>query len=89
VAIQSRKVSPWGFIGVAGMVSVLFLYGASGLLAPPWAVVVLLLVWLAMFVQTCRWFESHPKRTVVMTGVAVVVWFTAIVAGGVLLDWSA
>jgi hypothetical protein len=89
MAIPDRRVSPWGFVGIAGMVSVLFLYGASGLVAPPWAVVVLLLVWLAMFVQTCRWFVPYPSRTVAMPVIALVIWFAAISAGGVFLDWSA
>lgn len=89
MAIVDRRVSPWGFVGMAGMVSVLFLYGASGLLAPPWAVVMLLVVWLALFVLTCRWFVSHPGRTVWLTVAALLIWFAAISAGGVFLDWTA
>ena len=38
MAIQDRSISPWGFVGLAGMVAVFFLYAASGLLAPYWAV---------------------------------------------------
>lgn len=89
VAIKDRRISPWGFVGLAGMVAMLFLYAASGLLAPYWAVGVLLVLWLLMLVVTCRWFMPHPKRTLVMPVVAFVVWIGAISAGGVFLDWTA
>ena len=82
-------MSPWGFVGVAGMVAAFFLYAASGLVAPYWAVGVLLLVWLVMFVVTCRWFMPHPRRTLVMPVLAFALWFGAITAGSVLLDWTA
>ena len=89
MAIQDRSVSPWGFVGVAGMVAMFFPYAASGLVAPYWAVGVLLVLWLAMFVVTCRWFMPHPKRTLVMPVVAFAVWIGLISAGGVFLDWTA
>jgi len=89
VAIKDRSVSVWGFVGVIGMVASFFLYAASGLVAPYWAVGVLLVVWLVMFVTTCRWFMPHPKRTLVMPVLAVVIWFGSITAGGVFLDWTA
>jgi hypothetical protein len=89
VAIQSRRISPWGFVGVAGMVAMFFPYAASGLVAPYWAVGVLLVVWLVLMVVTCGWFMSHPRRTLVMPVVALVVWFGAISAGGAFLDWTA
>ncbi|MBJ7359967.1 hypothetical protein [Nocardioides sp.] len=86
---QHRRISPWGFVGVAGMVAMFFPYAASGLVAPYWAVGVLLVVWLVLMVVTCRWFMPYPKRTLVMPVVALVVWFGAVTAGGVLLDWTA
>jgi hypothetical protein len=89
VAIERRRISPWGFVGVAGMVAMFFPYAASGLVAPYWAVGVLLVVWLVLMVVTCRWFMSHPRRTLVMPVVALAVWFGAISAGGALLDWTA
>ena len=38
------------FIGMSGMACVLFLVLASGLVAPAWAVALLTLVWLVLFV---------------------------------------
>jgi hypothetical protein len=89
VAIQDRRISPWGFVGLVGMVAAFFPYATSGLVAPVWAVVLLMLVWLALFVVTCRWFMPHPKRTLVMPVVAFAFWFGAITAGAFLLDWTA
>jgi hypothetical protein len=89
LAIQHRRISPWGFVGVAGMVAMFFPYAASGLVAPYWAVAVLLVVWLVLMVVTCRWFMPHPQRTLVMPVVALIVWFGAVTAGGIFLDWTA
>ena len=89
MAIRGRRISPWGFVGVAGMVAMFFPYAASGLVAPYWAVGVLLVVWLTLMVVTCRWFMPYPKRTLVMPVVAAAVWIGAISAGGAFLDWTA
>ena len=89
MAIQDRRISPWGFVGVGGMVVMFFLYAASGLLAPYWAVGVLLVVWLVMLVITCRWFMTYPKRTLLMPPLAFAIWFGTITLGGALLDWTA
>ncbi len=90
MAIQDRSVSPWGFVGIAGLVATLFLYTVgSGLLAPLWATAVLLVVWLVLFVLGCRWFMPHPRRTVVLAALAFLVWIAGISAGGYFLDWSA
>ena len=82
-------VSPWPFVGMAGMAAAFFLYAASGLVAPYWAVGVLLVVWLVMLVITCRWFMPYPKRTLVMPPLAFAIWIGAITLGGVFLDWTA
>jgi len=74
---------------VAGMVAMFFPYAASGLVAPWWAVGVLLALWLVMLVVTCRWFMPYPKRTLVLPVLALVVWIGVISAGGVFLDWTA
>jgi hypothetical protein len=85
--LNLRQSGPW--IGIAGLVSVLWLYGASGLVAPAWAVVVLLLLWLVQFVLACRWFSRRPYVVLVMPLVALGLWFVAVTAGDVFLGWSA
>ena len=83
------KVSPWPFVGMVGMAAAFFLYAASGLLVPIWALTVLMFVWLVLFVTACRWWTPHPRRVAVLPGVAVVFWFVAVTAGGAWLGWTA
>lgn len=75
-------VSPWPFVGMAAMASVLFLYGASVLFLPWWAVVALVVVWLALFVVACAWWTLHPRWVPGIAVVAVVVWFAMVLAVG-------
>jgi hypothetical protein len=74
---------------MAGMACALFLYGASGLVAPWWAVVLLLVVWLVLFAVACAWWNPHPRWVPGVAVVAVVLWFAAITAGGAFLGWTA
>jgi hypothetical protein len=88
-ATAPRRVTPWPFVGMALMAAVLFLYGVSGLLAPAWAVAVLVLVWLVLFALCCRWWTPHPKRLPFVALFALVLWFAALNAGGAFLGWTA
>ena len=63
--------------------------GASALVAPLWAVAVLVALWLVQFVLACRWFSRRPYAVLAMPVVALVVWLSAIVAGDALLGWTA
>ena len=83
------KVSPWPFAGMIGMAAAFFLYAASGLIVPLWALVGLMFVWLVLFVTACRWWTPHPKRVALLPLVAVLVWFAAVSAGAVFLEWTA
>lgn len=83
------KASPWPFVGMAGMACAFFLYAASGLLAPWWAVVLLLLVWVALLVLACLWWTPHPRAVVGVAVLALVLWFAVMTAGGAWLGWSA
>lgn len=89
MAQRTGPASPWPFIGMAGMAAALFLYAASGLVAPGWAVVLLLLLWAAMFALAVAWWTPHPKRVAVLPVVAVVLWFGLVTAGGAFLGWTA
>jgi hypothetical protein len=86
---ERHKASPWPFVAMIGMAGCFFLYAASGLLAPWWGVTGLMFVWLVLFVRACRWWTPHPKRTLLLPVVAVVVWFAVVTAGGVFLNWTA
>ena len=84
-----RAVSPWPFVGMVLMACAFFLYAASGLVAPVWGVVVLMLVWLALFLLCCLWWTPHPRRLPVVAVGAMVFWFAAVTAGGAWLGWTA
>lgn len=86
---QRDRASPWPFVAMVGMAGCFFLYAASGLLAPWYAVVALMLVWLLLFVVATRWWTPHPKRTLLLPVVAVVLWFGVLTLGGALLGWTA
>jgi hypothetical protein len=82
-------VSPWPFVGMAGMACAFFLYAASGLVAPWWAVVLLLVVWVLLLVLACVWWTPHPRWVPGVAVFAVGFWFAAVTAGGAWLGWTA
>lgn len=82
-----ERASAWPFVGMIGIVSALFLYGASVLVAPWWAVLVLVLVWLVVFALGCRWWTPHPRRLPFLALFAMLFWFCSLVAGGAWLGW--
>jgi hypothetical protein len=82
-------VSPWPFVGMVGMAATFFPYAASGLVAPPYGVVVLMVVWVVFLVVACRWWTRHPRLVPVVPLVAIAVLFAAVWFGGAFLDWSA
>ena len=86
---QRDKTSPWPFVAMVGMAGCLFLYAASGLLAPWYGVLVLLVIWLGLFVVVTRWWTPHPRRTLLLPVAALALWFVVLTLGEVLLDWTA
>jgi prepilin signal peptidase PulO-like enzyme (type II secretory pathway) len=86
---QGHKASPWPFLSMIGMAGCFFLYAVSGLVAPWYGVVLLLAIWVVLFVVATRWWTPHPKRTLLLPLVAIVVWFGVITLGEVLFDWTA
>jgi hypothetical protein len=72
-----------------GMAGCFFLYAVSGLLAPWYGVVLLMLIWLVLFVVACRWWTPHPRRTLLVPLVALVVWFAVLMLGEALFGWTA
>ena len=87
--MAAPKTSPWPFVGMAGMAVAFFLYAASGLLAPWWAVGLLLLLWLALLGVAVAWWTPHPRRVPAVPVVAVLLWFGILNAGGAWLGWVA
>lgn len=62
---------------------------SAGLVAPGWAVVVLVSVWLALVVLAVAWFRRRPWWVLPLPLLAVAVWWGGISAGEAWLDWTA
>lgn len=78
-----------GWLGVLGHLAIGFWYAASGLVAPAWAVVVLLVIWVAMSVVVWRWMGSRPGWVVIVPIIEAAIWFAGVSAGDAFLDWTA
>ncbi|HJR39834.1 MAG TPA: hypothetical protein VJ819_15740 [Nocardioidaceae bacterium] len=76
-------------LGTVLLVGLLPFYLASGLVAPAWAIIVLLLIWAGLFVLALRWFRRHPFRVIALPVLAAAIWFGALTAGEALLGWTA
>jgi hypothetical protein len=74
---------------MAGMACLFFVYAASGLLAPVWAVVVLLVVWSLLLLVAIAWWSLHPRWVPLVPVAGAVLWFAAMNAGGAWLGWTA
>ncbi len=79
----------WPFGGMILMAATFFLYAVSGIVAPGWAVALLLVVWFVAFARACTWWSTHPRLISLLAVGLVALWFAVLVAGGVWLDWSA
>ncbi|GGO92629.1 hypothetical protein GCM10011584_29460 [Nocardioides phosphati] len=85
----AEKISPWPFVGMAGMACTFFLNAASGLLVPPWAVAVLLALWGGLLLLGFRWWTPHPRRVALLPVVSVLLWFGLVNLGALLFHWTA
>jgi hypothetical protein len=86
---------PWwqwllGALGLAALLAALPFYLASGLMAPGWAVALLLLIWLALLILAIvLLFRRRPVAVLVTPVVAWLVWFGGLTAGENWLGWTA
>ena len=63
-----------------------FFYISSGLIAPLWAVLVLIAIWIGLAVVLLRRRETGPA-TILIPVLAGATWFVAISLGEMFLDW--
>lgn len=76
-------------VGALGLLAVLPFYLSSGLVAPLWAIILLLLFWAALAVCAFRWFTRRPWVVLALPVVAVAVWFLVLTLGEQALGWRA
>ena len=85
---------PWwqwalGWLGLAALLATLVLYAASGLLAPAWAVVSLIVIWLGLL-AVAIWLMRirQPVYVPLVPVTAGLIWFAVLSAGEAWLGWT-
>jgi len=81
------RVAWW--IGLAGHLLMAIWYGASGLVAPAWAVVGLLLVWAGLLVVGLWLRTRRPGWMLAIPVLDVAIWVAVISAGEAFGHWTA
>lgn len=84
-----NKISFQPFLGMILMATSFFLYATSGVVAPWRGIVVLMLVWLAMFGLCVRWWTPHPTRLPVVGAASIVLYPCSMLFGAFFLGWTA
>jgi hypothetical protein len=78
-----------GWLGLVAHLVFFFWYAASGLVAPAWAVVVLLAVWVALLGVAVWLLRTRPVLVPLVPLAAALIWFGAVSAGDAFLGWTA
>ncbi|MEV4411999.1 hypothetical protein [Catellatospora sp. NPDC049609] len=76
-------------LGIVAHLVLLPYYLASGLVAPLWAVILLLAVWAALLFTAIHLWSARPFLVPLVPIAAVAIWFAAISAGETWLGWTA
>jgi hypothetical protein len=85
---------PWwqwvlGWLGLAALLVTLIFYASSGLLAPAWAVAVLLVIWLVLLIVAIQFLRTRrPLYVLPLPAAAWLIWFGALNAGENWLGWT-
>jgi hypothetical protein len=79
----------FGGLALAALLALAPFFVASGLMAPGWAVVVFVVIWLALFVLGCWWIRRKPLWVIPLPFAAVAIWLGGMSAGGAWLGWTA
>ena len=77
-----------GGLALAGLLAMSIWFFATGLLAPLWAVIGFISVWVVLVVLGCLWIRRHPWRVVLLPVIAAVILFGGMRAGTTLLGWT-
>ena len=78
----------FGGLALAGLLAMSILFIATGLMAPLWAIVGFIAVWVILFVLGCLWIRRHPWRVVLLPAIAAAILFGGLRAGTTLLGWA-
>lgn len=91
--IVMRNSPPWarvaGWLGLAGHAFMLIWYLVSELVAPRWAILLLMAVWAGLLVVALLLLRRRPALVPLVPLAAAVIWVGAISAGEAWLGWTA
>jgi len=76
-------------LAMAALAVIGVFYVSAGLVAPLWAVILLMMFWVALVVVGVLWFRRRPFLVLILPVLAVLVWFGALTLGERLLGWTA
>ncbi|HWG98365.1 MAG TPA: hypothetical protein VNV66_03355 [Pilimelia sp.] len=85
----SRGAQVTGWCGLVLHGLMFFWYAGSGLLAPYWAVAVLLLIWVALLAAGWWLLRRHPVAVLLVPLTALALWVLVVSAGDAWLGWAA
>ena len=77
-----------GGLALAGLLAMSIWFFATGLMAPLWAVIGFIAVWVVLVVLGSLWIRRHPWRVVLLPVIAAVILFGGMRAGTTLLGWT-
>ena len=77
------------WVGLVAHLVIGIWYGASGLVAPAWAVAALLAVWVVLLVAGLRLRTRRPWWMLFVPVLDVAVWVGVVSAGDAFLGWTA
>jgi hypothetical protein len=84
---RGGQVAWW--IGLVAHLAAVVWYGASGLVAPAWAVAVLLVIWAVLLAVGLGLRKRQPYWMLLIPVLDAVIWFAGISAGEKFLHWTA
>lgn len=84
--LNLQRSGPW--IGVVGLLMVLWCSVSTGLFAPWWGVVIAFALLVPQVWLVARWARTRPAWCVWVPVVGLVVWVGYAWLGAVLWDWS-
>ena len=89
--MSAPRAGAWVLAALSGAAHLVvgFFYLTSGLVAPLWAIAILLLWWVLLAVQLSRLALRGSWWTPAVPVVAFVTWYGVLLAGGYLLGWTA
>ncbi|WP_228639287.1 hypothetical protein [Microtetraspora sp. AC03309] len=87
VPTAAGRLASW--LGLAGHLCALPFYLASGLVAPLWAIIALLVVWLGLLGVCVGAIRARSAWGLAVPVSAVGIWLGAVSAGEAFLGWTA